>query len=955
MRRYRKTAALRPAFQLPDDRRRIAAWHTKMPPLSVICRHTQIKPVYKMNIKQITLAVFAAAIMQQTATAVPADPRPKQVRQADGSYITVVMAGDEHAHITRTADGYPLFYNHATRNFEYACLTADGRIGGSGMAAADVSRRDTKAAAYLRTLGIGRIEKAALSATAKKTGGQTAATGRGMDKSKAGGQQRIKLTDFPTIGRQKTLVVLVEFGDIGFTAMTDPHDFYDRMLNEQGFTHSNGATGSARDFYLASSAGKFDPDFVVVGPIKLDKPSDYYGGDNPGTDYHAHEMIVDVCKAIDGEVDFTQFDGDGDGYVDNIYCFYAGPGQADTPGATQSIWPHSAELANWGIDLTCDGKRINHYACSNELRFHITDKVPAGIGTFVHEFGHVLGLADHYDSADSRTYTVGEWDTMSTGSYNNNGNTPPLFSAFERAELGWLDYTELAPDEAGVKTLADLKQADKAFRVTVPGKANEYFIFENRQQTGWDAYLPGHGMLAWHIDMDETAWRENTVNTVTNHQRVDIVAADGIRNAGTRKADPFPGTDGIRQFDFKAWDGGILLALDEVIEKDGNIRFALAGTAYKPARPEAVTVTETADSSFTVTWSETEDAAYYTVSICEIGPDNGRTPVEGMDNATFDGARTLHVNGLKQATEYEIAVMAGFGSYRSEPQTAIVKTLELAFEKVVPTGVTATTIYSDGFTASWDAVQGADGYIVDLYRHTAGTEAETAGYDFGGRAEGMPELWNTSSTTYYSIAGYYGEASPSLRMSADGDYIEMAYPDSKITGLSLWCRLRNGNGSVCIDRFADGEWHEVKSIVPQAEGGVESADIEAADKVRIRYSRESGFLVVDDVTASYVKTGRTPVERYHGVTAGNALSYTFKALDHDAKYGLRVTATSAGRKSMPSAECAVVISGSVSSISATTATTDGPAVYYDLSGKKVSKANLKKGIYIIPGKGKVIK
>ncbi len=907
-----------------------------------------------MNIKQITLALFAAAIMSQSATAVPADPRPKQVRQADGSFVTVVMAGDEHAHITRTTDGYPLFYNRDTRNFEYACITADGRIGGSGMVAADASRRDAKAAAYLRTINISGIEKAALLSTARKSACGSATAAKNRSKSRAGIQQRIKLTDFPTIGRQKTLVVLVEFSDIGFTAMTDPHYFYNRMLNEQGFTHSNGATGSARDFYIASSAGMFDPDFVVVGPIKLDKPSDYYGGDTPGTDYHAHEMIVDVCKAIDSGVDFTQFDGDGDGYVDNIYCFYAGPGQADTPGATLSIWPHSAELASWGIDLTCDGKRINHYACSNELRFHITDKVPAGIGTFVHEFGHVLGLADHYDSADSRTYTVGEWDTMATGSYNNDGNTPPVFSAFERAELGWLDYTEMAPDEAGVKAIADLKQSNKAYRVTVPGKENEYFIFENRQQTGWDTYLPGHGMLAWHIDMDETAWKENTVNTVTNHQRVDIVAADGVRSTGTRKADPFPGTDNIRQFDFKAWDGSSLLALDEVMETPDNIRFALAGTGYKPASPEAITVTETADSSFTITWSGTEDAAYYIVSINEIGPDDGRTPIEGMDNATFDKAQTLHINGLKPATEYEITVTAGFGSYRSEPQTTRVKTLELAFEKVIPTGVTATAVYSDGFTAAWDAVQDADGYIVNLYKHSAGTETETGGYDFGERAEGIPQLWSTSSTTYYSIAGYYGEASPSLRMSADGDYIEVAYPDSKITGLSLWCRLRNGNGSVCIDRFADGEWHEVEQIVPQDEGGVVTAAIDPADKVRIRYSRESGFLVVDDVTASYVRTERTPVDGYRDLNVGNVLSYTFNTLEHNAKYGLRITATSADLKSMPSEEYTATVSGETSGIS-TTETSRGQAEYYDLSGRKVSKNNLGKGIYIIREKGRTIK
>ncbi|MBO5185910.1 MAG: M6 family metalloprotease domain-containing protein [Prevotella sp.] len=908
-----------------------------------------------MNIKQLTLTVMAAVTLSQTAVAVPADPRPKLVRQADGSYITVVMAGDEHAHVTLTADGIPLYYNAATRNFEYARLSADGRFEGSGISAADARQRDSRAKAYIGTLDIARIERAALATTMKNGTAGNASQGAAGAGSGADKMQRIKLTDFPTTGKQKTLVVLVEFDDLAFTTTYNPHDFYTRMLNEEGFTYDNGATGSARDFYLASSNGLFDPEFVVVGPIKLEKSADYYGGDYPGMDYYAHEMIVEACKAIDETVDFTQFDGDGDGYVDNIYCFYAGPGQADSPGATLSIWPHSAELADRGVELACDGKRINHYACSNEVRYHPTKKIPAGIGTFVHEFGHVLGLADHYDSADSRTFTVGEWDTMATGSYNNDGNTPPVFSAFERAELGWLSYTDIAPDEAGVKTLADLKQANAAFRVTVPGNENEYFIFENRQQTGWDAFLPGHGMLVWHIDMDRDAWTNNTVNTIANHQRVDIVPADGVRNTGTRKADPFPGTDNIRQFDMKAWDGSTLLALDDVVERAETIRFAFANTGYKQPAPEAVSITETADSSFVMAWSEVPSAAYYIVNVSTTGADGTQTPVPGFDNAEYGGAQSVAVTGLLPATEYTVSVVAGFGSYRSEPRTAVVTTLELAFEKVIPTGLMVAELYSDGFTAAWDAVDGADGYVVSLCKHSLSANAETSGYDFGELAEGMPELWSTAGTSFYSISGYYGEAAPSLRMSADGDCLEIAYPDSMINGLSLWCRMRNGKGSVCIDRLVDGQWVEASVITPETAGGTAEAAFEPAERVRVRFARESGFLLVDDVKASVLGTVRTPVEAYNGLQTGNVQSFTFRSLDHNATYGLRVSATSSGRRSLPSAESVVVTSGNTSGIADIRNDADRNTDLYDLSGRKVSKGNHKKGIYIVPGKGKIVK
>lgn len=888
------------------------------------------------------MPVAAALIAAQASFAVPADPRPKQMRQADGTTVTVVMSGDEHAHMLRTADGFPICYNEASGNFEYAVLSADGTLRGNGMAAADAGRRDAKATAYLAAMDVKAMEKTAMTAQRKTV------------RRKAGGPQRIKLTGFPTIGKAKTLVILVEFADLGFTTVSDPHDFYSRMLNEEGFTHSNGATGSARDFYLASSAGMFDPDFVVVGPVKLSHDADYYGGDFPNRDNNAQEMITEACRAIDGETDFAQFDTDGDGNVDNVYCFYAGPGQADDPGATNAVWPHSAELADFGKAITLDGVTISHYACSNERRFNPGEKTPAGIGTFVHEFGHVLGLADHYDAEDSRTFTVGEWDTMSTGSYNNDGNTPPVFSAFERAELGWLDYTAMSAATDSVCALADLKADSKALRVSVPGNDNEYFILENRQQTGWDTYLPGHGMLVWHIDMDEDAWKNNTVNTVPAHQRVDIIAADGIRNAATRKADPFPGTDNIRQYDLKSWAGNTLLSFDEITERDATVRFTLAGADVRIPQPAAVTASAVADSSFSVTWSGVDCADYYLVTVSETDADGSGAPVEGLDRARFDDVTVIDVKGLRPATAYSVTVTAGFGSRLSEPLTTTVTTLKLAFGKVIPAGLKASEVSEYGFSAAWEAVSEADGYIADLYRHKRSETPESRGYGFDDRAEGMPQLWQTGNTSFYSVSGYYGEAAPSLRMSADGDRLEIEYPGCLIKGLSFWCRLRNGNGSLCIDRLVDGTWTEAATVVPDEAGGVKSADFEPCARVRIRYSRESGFAVVDDVTATCLGTERIPVEGFTGYALGNVLSFTFPGLTAETTYGLRITATSAGERSLPSDELVVTTGERGSGIESVSGTTTARPECYDLSGRKVSEDNLKKGIYIMKGR-KVVK
>ena len=586
-----------------------------------------------MKLKKLAI-LFAAAACLQTATAIPADPRPKLVKQPDGSTLTVIMRGDERHHMTMTADGVPLYYNTASKTFEYASL-ADGRIRGSGIAAADAGKRDAQALEYVQNMDTQAMKQAAMNA-----GGPMKAPS---------GPNRIRINDFPSLGKQKSLVVLWEFSDVKFESVSDPKQFYTDMLNKEGFTYSNGANGSARDFYLASSFGRFDPEFVVVGPVTLSGEATYYGSDAGGQDAKIYEAIIESCKALDDEIDFAEFDNDGDGVVDNIYFYYAGNGQADTPNGTNYIWPHSYYLeGGYGQELILDGKKIDRYTCSNELRFEYDGSlIPTGIGTFVHEFGHVLGLADHYDTSYNIFGTdPGIWDTMASGSYNDNMNTPPLFSAFERAELGWLEYTELDSKTDTISKLPMLAESNMAYRVKVEGNDNEYFIMENRQQRGWDKTLPGHGMLVWHIDMDEDAWNGNYVNADPTHPRVDIVEADGSAFEVTMAGDPFPGSKNVTEAELTAWNGTTAVKLADVNEQGDTIRLLLGGTTYKMQAPDEITITETRDSSFTFSWSKVADARYYKVSVMQPGADGEYTFLSGYDRLTLNEVDTLAIENL---------------------------------------------------------------------------------------------------------------------------------------------------------------------------------------------------------------------------------------------------------------------------------------------------------------------
>ena len=354
------------------------------------------------------------------------------------------------------------------------------------------------------------------------------------------------------------------------------------MLNEEGY-NQNGATGSAVDYFRASSFNQYNPTFDVYGPYTLSQTMSYYGRDvsEEGDDAHAVEMIVEACSlaAADG-VDFSNYDTDNDGVIDFVFVFYAGYSQAEG-ASSNTIWPHSWEVRDTATyhgtwwrdieyetpadysnyegtadDVTFNGKRLYTYACASELK-GVSGSYMTGIGTFTHEFSHVLGLPDLYATNYASHKTMGEWDILDAGPYNNDGCTPPIYSAYERFFMGWMTPTLLT--ESNKYTLEHIETSNKAFMITSSGTHNmngadpspsEFYLLENRQQTGWDTYIPGHGMLVTRVNYDPSKWNENTVNNDGSDMGVDIIEADGISSVtysdygyadtGGKQGDVFP-------------------------------------------------------------------------------------------------------------------------------------------------------------------------------------------------------------------------------------------------------------------------------------------------------------------------------------------------------------------------------------------------------------------------------
>lgn len=465
----------------------------------------------EMRFSKARIAVGACAALAILATVVSADAKPAPrtpitVEQPDGSKITICVRGDEYSRQFFTPEGKEL-----VRNAEGFFVDAS-------------------------------TVPAALRAPEQSS--------RVRDKYIFNG------APFPSEGEPHALVILAQFKDVSFF-MNDPKSYYERMLNEEGF-NVNGSPGSVRDYFIANSNGVFKPIFDVYGPVTLKDNQRFYGNnDRNGDEPNAVQVCIEACQLLDDEIDFSQYDLNNDGYIDNLYVFYAGYGEADSM-LSYTIWPHSANLTDFHLGKTYsfDGKILDRYAMSNELDYQYGRL--DGIGTFTHEFSHVLGLPDLYATTYTSSYTPGYYSVLDMGSYNNNGLTPPNYSLFERMSVGWATPQPLAT--TGDYTLTALQDCNTGFLIPTE-KDDEFFLLENRQKLDYDKYLPGHGMLVWHIDFNQHIWDENVVNNTPSHQYVDLIEADNKFSDLNQNGDPFPGQSNITDLSFyttpalQSWDG----------------------------------------------------------------------------------------------------------------------------------------------------------------------------------------------------------------------------------------------------------------------------------------------------------------------------------------------------------------------------------------------------------------
>jgi len=342
----------------------------------------------------------------------------------------------------------------------------------------------------------------------------------------AGGAHRMRgagvgSTDVAAVspmGSPRIPVILVNYQDVQLMSSDPAATWTTTFAAEEGV--------SVRRYFADQSMGKFDPQFELHGPYTLSCSRAYYGANNAnGNDGRVDEMVKEACTLAAADVDFGQYDNNGDGAADVVIVLYAGRGEANSEDADAAdyVWPGAGRLADGAGDtsLSVNGVTIDNFAVFNELS-SLYDGREDGIGTICHELSHCLGLPDWYDTTGGNHYGMGSWSVMDFGCYNNALYTPCGYTAYERAFMGWMEIEELT--DSGRYTLAPVADGGKAYRIS-SATANEYYIVENRQRTGWDAYLPAAGLMVTHVKYDAERWQANTVNNYAD-KGMSIIAAD---------------------------------------------------------------------------------------------------------------------------------------------------------------------------------------------------------------------------------------------------------------------------------------------------------------------------------------------------------------------------------------------------------------------------------------------
>jgi len=793
------------------------------------------------------------------AYSVPATPLPVTRVQPDGTELTVYLRGDEFFKYELTLDGY-LVKKDATGFYHYSKQDSEGKIISTGIKASQIATRTNKEKQLINTL------------TRHSDFSQRNKESR-MARVSAGYDGQVSQKTFPSTGSPKSLVILVNFKDVSFV-IPNPRTAFTNLLNEIGYS-ANGGTGSARDYFNVASNGTSSPEFVVVGPYTLANNRSYYGANDETSDddVKPRDMVIHACNAAAANgVDFSKYDTDGDGTVDNVFIYYAGHNEAEG-GPDESVWPHRWALSN---TLILNEKKISGYACTSELRGN-SGSYMCGIGTFAHEFGHVYGLVDYYPTNSEEHHTLSKWNIMDSGAYLNSGRTPPTYSAYDRFYLGWLTPTILkTPLDI---SLEDLKTSNKAYIITQSGFHNlngmnpnplEFFMLENRQKTGWDTYLPRSGMLITRIYYNATTWEMNGPNNNTTAMGVDIIEADGTANENSLPGDPFPGSNNISNYSPRLRSGiDIAKPITNIKETGGVITFRFMGGGNVPiinSDKDKITAfntvlgTPSVIQRFSVSGNKLKAniqidfniKSHFELKKENDISDNWKKEIElvAIDSLVDSTVILIRYNPTEASftdAHYD------YLNIRSEDadiqQKSISGTSTRPVYVISPVANEATNVSLKGYNASWNKVFDATGYYLTAYSVADGTTLLKEGFNNGLNA---PVGWTINAESINSAYNLVGDSIPSIQFKNSGDYIQTERFYFHITEFSFFIRsIGETNGQIKVEAWDGTSWSLLDIVDVNASlYTTKTYTLQEPDnytQFRIIFKKGIAYVAIDDV------------------------------------------------------------------------------------------------------------
>ena len=483
--------------------------------------------------RKIFVVLLALLAFSLHLHAVKAWPWPVKVTQPDGRELTILIHGDENRSWKTTVDGRPVFQDaqgwwHETDSLPPAVPLLKKRLDPEGGSLAFFLA--TKANVNVRTI-----------------------------------------------------VIPVQFQDRKFTIPTPRSTIYN-LFNQQYYS-DNGATGSVLDWFRDNLGNSSSFSFEVCDVVTLPNTMSWYGANLDGvTDRNIKYLVAHACAAADAAgVDFTRYDFDGDGVVDNVFLFFAGHNEAEG-GGDNTLWPQSWNIADLGLSL--DGMKISNFSLYSEYTGPSGYQF-AGIGTICHEYCHFLGLPDLYDVNDVEEGAgpglQGSLSIMDRGNYNNDGRTPPYLTVFERQLIGLVRTTTLRNEQE--LRVEPVQYASTGYLLPT-GNTGEDFWLEYRDGSKWDAYIGGTGLVVYHIDKSNNAagsmtarmrWTTNSVNGCAAHPCARFVSSTG--SEAPEVADAFyPGKKNVRTihssylFPLRAWSGkGVGLGLTDITRTSDGV------------------------------------------------------------------------------------------------------------------------------------------------------------------------------------------------------------------------------------------------------------------------------------------------------------------------------------------------------------------------------------------------